>query len=66
MSFEEVFTKEEIYKIGKYLVQNGEWRRFEDGERSSAFLSIPLPYDADLSSVGSRVWEVNKKIKGEK
>ena len=62
MSFENVFSKEEIYKIGKYFVQNAGWYRIDNHDGKRAELRIRLPYDAELSSVGSRVDEMNKLI----
>lgn len=61
-SFENVFSKEEIYLIGKYLVENGLWYRDSDNGKPFSALSIRLPYDADLSSTGTRVNAINKLI----
>jgi len=55
MSFEKVFSKEEIYTIGKYVVQNAGWRRVDNEKGKYALLVIKLPYESDLSSVGTRV-----------
>jgi len=54
-SFDNVFSDEEIYEIGKYFVKNAGWYRLDNHDGKRAELSIKLPYDADLSSVGSRV-----------
>lgn len=62
MSFESVFSKEEIYQIGKYLVEHGDWHQSHDGRNR---LVIHLPKDEDLSSTGSRVDAVNRLIKKE-
>ncbi len=50
--------------IGKYLVQNGLWSRDNDSRKPYSALSIRLPYDADLSSTGTRIDAINKLING--
>lgn len=62
MSFDNTFTKDEIYEIGKHLIETGEWRRYDNDDGQYALLCIRLPYEADLSSNGSRVDAVNEKL----
>jgi len=70
-SFDRVFSKEEIYEIGKYFIQNSEWKRVDEpllerDEERYSYLAVRLPYLADLSSNGSRVDEMNKLLKEKK
>jgi len=61
-NFDSVFSDEEIYNIGKYFVKNAGWYRNDNHDGKHSKLSIKLPYDADLSSVGSRVDAINRLI----
>ena len=61
-SFDKVFSKEEIYQIGKFFVENAGWHRVGTGDEKRSGLRIYLPYEANLGSTGSRVNEMNKLI----
>lgn len=55
MNFDNVFSKEEIYLIGKYFVENAEWHRVDNENKKVSRLSLEFPHNTDLSSVGARV-----------